>query len=90
MTSNSEILSRFCDEMGGRLVVKSILISNNGLAAVKFIRSIRLWSHEAFGNDRFFIFSLFFLILIDFLLSDNKCRLAPGQNDSYDCHGNSR
>ena len=30
----------------------SILVANNGLAAVKFIRSVRMWAVRAFGDDR--------------------------------------
>ena len=29
-----------------------VLIANNGIAAVKEIRSIRKWSYETFGSDR--------------------------------------
>lgn len=28
------------------------MVANNGLAAVKFIRSIRTWTFGMFGNDR--------------------------------------
>ena len=39
---------------GGRdsHVIQKILIANNGIAAVKAIRSIRQWSYDMFGNDR--------------------------------------
>lgn len=30
----------------------SVLVANNGLAAVKFVRSIRSWSYKTFGNER--------------------------------------
>ena len=30
----------------------SILVANNGLAAVKFISYVRRWASEAFGHDR--------------------------------------
>ncbi|KAI8847215.1 acetyl-CoA carboxylase [Chytridium lagenaria] len=33
-------------------VITRILIANNGMAAVKAIRSIRRWSYESFGDDR--------------------------------------
>ena len=33
-------------------VIKKVLISNNGVAAVKAIRSIRSWAYEVFGNER--------------------------------------
>ena len=37
---------------GGRHVITRILIANNGIAAVKAIRSIRKWAYETFGNDK--------------------------------------
>ena len=30
----------------------SILISSNGIAAVKFIRSVRSWAYKTFGDER--------------------------------------
>lgn len=33
-------------------VIEKVLIANNGVAAVKAIRSIRRWSYEVFGNER--------------------------------------
>lgn len=29
-----------------------VLIANNGIAAVKMIRSVRKWSYETFGDER--------------------------------------
>lgn len=43
-----EFVSRF----GGTHVINNILIANNGIAAVKCMRSIRRWSYEMFNNDR--------------------------------------
>ena len=36
----------------GNRVIQRILIANNGIAAVKEIRSIRKWAYEVFGDDR--------------------------------------
>ena len=41
----------FSNKFGGKRVIKSILIANNGIAAVKCIRSIRRWAYETFSND---------------------------------------
>lgn len=30
----------------------SVLVANNGLGAVKFMRSIRSWANQTFGNSR--------------------------------------
>ena len=34
------------------LALRSVLVANNGIAAVKFIRSIRSWAYKTFGNER--------------------------------------
>lgn len=36
----------------GHTPITKILIANNGMAAVKAIRSIRKWSYEVFGTER--------------------------------------
>ncbi|XP_014669086.1 PREDICTED: acetyl-CoA carboxylase-like [Priapulus caudatus] len=36
----------------GKRVINKILIANNGIAAVKCMRSIRRWSYELFKNER--------------------------------------
>ncbi|KDQ51054.1 hypothetical protein JAAARDRAFT_140847 [Jaapia argillacea MUCL 33604] len=42
----------FVKEQGGHTVITKVLIANNGIAAVKEIRSIRQWSYETFGTER--------------------------------------
>lgn len=42
----------FCKALGGKTPIHSILISNNGMAAVKFMRSIRAWAYETFGTEK--------------------------------------
>ncbi|KAF2367472.1 Biotin carboxylase-like N-terminal domain [Trinorchestia longiramus] len=42
----------FVRRMGGNKSINSVLIANNGIAAVKCIHSIRRWSYEIFKNDR--------------------------------------
>ncbi|EME32530.1 bifunctional acetyl-CoA carboxylase/biotin carboxylase [Galdieria sulphuraria] len=36
----------------GKRVIRKVLIANNGIAAVKAIRSMRKWLYEVFGNER--------------------------------------
>ncbi|KAI0901591.1 acetyl-CoA carboxylase [Annulohypoxylon nitens] len=36
----------------GHTVISNILIANNGIAAVKEIRSVRKWAYETFGDER--------------------------------------
>lgn len=33
-------------------VIEKVLIANNGVGAVKAIRSMRRWAYEVFGNER--------------------------------------
>lgn len=42
----------FCKTLGGKTPIHSILIANNGMAAVKFMRSIRTWAYETFGTEK--------------------------------------
>jgi acetyl-CoA carboxylase/biotin carboxylase 1 len=59
-THNQNLHRRFDDvasyvsELGGPAgrVIEKVLIANNGVAAVKAIRSIRRWAYEVFGNER--------------------------------------
>nr|ASZ00204.1 acetyl-CoA carboxylase 2 [California macrophylla] len=50
-TTISEV-DAFCYALGGKKPIHSILIANNGMAAVKFIRSVRTWAYETFGTER--------------------------------------
>ncbi|XP_021925280.1 acetyl-CoA carboxylase [Zootermopsis nevadensis] len=42
----------FVRRFGGTKVINKVLIANNGIAAVKCMRSIRRWSYEMFRNER--------------------------------------
>lgn len=48
VASPGELILRY----GGKRAIENILIANNGIGAVKFIRSVRRWTYEVFGNDR--------------------------------------
>lgn len=45
-------VDEFCRSLGGKKPIHSILIANNGMAAVKFMRSIRTWAYETFGTEK--------------------------------------
>lgn len=45
-------VKEYVEYYGGTRVIEKVLISNNGNAAVKAIRSVRMWAHHVFGNDR--------------------------------------
>ena len=54
-TSNTEAVeavSSLLKRLGGTKPITSVLISNNGLAAVKFIRSVRRFALKNFGDER--------------------------------------
>ena len=42
----------FVKRVGGDTVIRKVLIANNGIGAVKCIRSIRKWSFGLFGDER--------------------------------------
>ncbi|KAF8785887.1 Acetyl-CoA carboxylase like protein [Argiope bruennichi] len=42
----------FVRRFGGNHVINKVLIANNGIAAVKCMRSIRRWAYEMFRNER--------------------------------------
>ncbi|KAH8914091.1 hypothetical protein BT69DRAFT_1326890 [Atractiella rhizophila] len=42
----------FVKAKGGHTVITKVLIANNGIAAVKEIRSVRKWAYETFGDER--------------------------------------
>ncbi|XP_058834759.1 acetyl-CoA carboxylase isoform X2 [Topomyia yanbarensis] len=42
----------FVKKFNGTRVITKVLIANNGIAAVKCMRSIRRWSYEMFKNER--------------------------------------
>ena len=52
LESVSKLIDQYVDEMGGDRVIHSVLVANNGLAAVKFMRSIRSWAAQALGSSK--------------------------------------
>ncbi|GMH14091.1 hypothetical protein Nepgr_015932 [Nepenthes gracilis] len=50
--SSISIVDEFCLALGGKKPIHSILVANNGMAAVKFIRSVRTWAYETFGTEK--------------------------------------
>ncbi|KAH6585272.1 hypothetical protein BASA61_006947 [Batrachochytrium salamandrivorans] len=56
-TNNAMAVKDFVLNSRGHTVITRVLIANNGMAAVKAIRSIRKWSYETFGNERLIEFT---------------------------------
>ncbi len=52
MSSFFESVEDFVRSSGGDHAIKKVLIANNGIGAIKAIRSIRRWAFETFGNER--------------------------------------
>ena len=45
-------VKEYVKRMGGRHPIRKILIANNGIGAVKAIRSIRRWAYQTFANEK--------------------------------------
>lgn len=45
-------VTEFVKQHQGHTVISKVLIANNGIAAVKEIRSVRKWAYETFGDER--------------------------------------
>ncbi|PGH13093.1 hypothetical protein AJ80_06465 [Polytolypa hystricis UAMH7299] len=46
------VVKDFVAKHEGHSVITSVLIANNGIAAVKEIRSVRKWAYDTFGDER--------------------------------------
>lgn len=51
-TAPPGVVPDFVRKHEGHTVITKVLICNNGIAAVKEIRSIRKWAYETFGDER--------------------------------------
>lgn len=49
---NKDMIKRFVEASNGTFRIQRVLIANNGLAAVKEIRSIRKWAYATFNDDK--------------------------------------
>ncbi|KAL2752979.1 hypothetical protein ACRALDRAFT_1065940 [Sodiomyces alcalophilus JCM 7366] len=51
-TAPASKVKEFVAAHDGHTVITNVLIANNGIAAVKEIRSVRKWAYETFGDER--------------------------------------
>ncbi|KAF4119397.1 acetyl-CoA carboxylase / biotin carboxylase 1 [Geosmithia morbida] len=51
-TAPASKVKDFVAQHDGHTVITNVLIANNGIAAVKEIRSVRKWAYEVFGDER--------------------------------------
>jgi D-alanine-D-alanine ligase-like ATP-grasp enzyme len=83
-SSPDEFVQRFC----GNRVIKKVLIANNGIAAVKCMRSIRRWSYEVFKNERAVKFVVMYTpedlkANAEYIkMSDHKVQVPGGPNNN--------
>lgn len=56
MAMNLDPLASYVKQRGGQRVIRKILISNNGMAAVKAILSMRRWTFTEFGSEQLITF----------------------------------
>ncbi|CAN7995548.1 unnamed protein product [Ixodes hexagonus] len=79
-----EFVSRF----GGRHVINKVLIANNGIAAVKCMRSIRRWAYEMFSNDK----AIRFVVMVtpedlnanaEYIKLADHCVPVPGGSNNH-------
>lgn len=52
-------IEEFVKRFDGNRVIKRVLIASNGIAALKFIRSIKRWCKETFNNEN----EIFFIVM---------------------------
>lgn len=45
-------IAEYCNFLGGTKIIERVLVANNGIAAVKCIRSIRHWAYDLFRDER--------------------------------------
>ena len=73
---------------GGHTVITNVLIANNGIAAVKEIRSVRKWAYETFGDERAIQFTVMatpedLAANADYIrMADHYCEVPGGTNNN--------
>ena len=54
-------VKEFVEASGGNHVIRSVLVANNGIGAVKAIRSIRRWAFDTFGDEKIVFINIYTL-----------------------------
>ncbi|KAJ3400539.1 acetyl-coenzyme-A carboxylase, partial [Chytriomyces hyalinus] len=52
------VVADFVAASHGTRAITKVLVANNGMAAVKCIRSVRRWAYETFGDERAITFTV--------------------------------
>ena len=45
-------IDELCFALGGNKLIRSILIASNGMAAAKFMQSVKAWAYDTFGTEK--------------------------------------
>lgn len=83
-------VTEFVKNHQGHTVISKILIANNGIAAVKEIRSVRKWAYETFGDERAIQFTVMatpedMAANAEYIRMADQCVEVPGgtNNNNY-------
>lgn len=83
-------VTEFVKSHEGHTVISKILIANNGIAAVKEIRSVRKWAYETFGDERAIQFTVMatpedMTANAEYIRMADQCVEVPGgtNNNNY-------
>lgn len=83
-------VTEFVKNHEGHTVISKILIANNGIAAVKEIRSVRKWAYETFGDERAIQFTVMatpedMAANAEYIRMADQCVEVPGgtNNNNY-------
>lgn len=83
-------VTEFVKSHEGHSVISKILIANNGIAAVKEIRSVRKWAYETFGDERAIQFTVMatpedLAANAEYIRMADQCVEVPGgtNNNNY-------
>lgn len=80
----------FVKKSQGHTVISKVLIANNGIAAVKEIRSVRKWAYETFGDEKAIQFTVMatpedLAANAEYIRMADQCVEVPGgtNNNNY-------
>ena len=66
-------VEEFVEYCEGDHVIKKVLIANNGIGALKAIRSVRKWAYQTFGNERMVMTLMYIVVNVMSAAIDKIC-----------------
>ncbi|KAM9909660.1 hypothetical protein OXX69_005208, partial [Metschnikowia pulcherrima] len=89
-TAEPSAVTDFVKNSQGHTVISKVLIANNGIGAVKEIRSVRKWAYETFGDERAIQFTVMatpedMAANAEYIRMADQCVEVPGgtNNNNY-------